>query len=321
MFSKIYGYLNNNQNIQKQKNNQINFKGSTKQEIADAFVHSVKNRNREAPSFANINLMGKCNLRCFFCIGNELQKISEQLNASIAKISQMRTHFKDWLNFEDFLQRCHDENIKKVYLTGMNTDPSIYKYLPELIEHLKQKQFKVGIRTNGYFPPEKVSEVLPALDDEISYSIQSFNSETNKKIIGTSRMPDWDRIIPASGDNVRVAVVVNRYNKDEIVEIIERLSKYKNVRYIQLRSVCTDLFKEQFAEDNKAFSELMETIGKTFPKVREFKGYPVYNIHGKDVSFWDPLQVSVNSLNYFSDGTISSDYFVTEGYSKSKLLK
>jgi hypothetical protein len=52
-----------------------------------------------------------------------------------------------------------------------------------------------------------------------------------------------------------------------------------------------------------------------------FKGYPIYEIYGKRVSLWHALKVTINSNNYFTDGTITNSYFVTEGYSKSNLLK
>ena len=300
----------------------VTFKGANiKKDILDVFMKSDKNRVRELPTFANINLMGKCNLKCFFCIGNELQRISLAVGNSIDRISQLSEHFMKWKNFIPFLEKTEQEGIKKLYLTGMNTDPAIYKYLPELIDYLKAKGFRVGIRTNGYYQPKGMDKVLASLNDEVSYSIHSFNPEINKKVIGTSKMPNWDYIIPRSGDNVRIATVVNRYNKDDVLNTIKELSKYENIKYIQLRSICSDTEKERYLLDTKAFNDLKDEVAQMYPKIREFKGYPVYLIHGKEVSFWDPLQVSVNSTNYFTDGTVSSDYFVTEGYSKSKLLK
>ncbi len=294
---------------------------SGKKEIVDAFVKSVKNRNREKPTFANINLMGKCNLKCFFCIGNELKNISEQVGKNITKISQLNVHFKEWKNFSRFLKQTKDIGIEKLYLTGMNTDPALYKYLPELIKYLKKQGFKVGIRTNGYYYPKQMPEVLSSLNSGISYSIHSVNPDINKKIIGTSKMPDWNIIIPKSGENCRVATVVNRYNEDDILNTIKYLSKFPNLKYIQLRSICSDIENEKYTLDTQAFENLKNKIAKNFSKIKDYKGYPVYNVYGKEVSFWDPLQVTINSTNYFTDGTISNSYFVTEGYSKSKLLK
>jgi hypothetical protein len=45
----------------------------------------MKNRERNNPSFANINLLGLCNAKCFFCLGGDLgEKIcSEEVTQGI----------------------------------------------------------------------------------------------------------------------------------------------------------------------------------------------------------------------------------------------
>jgi hypothetical protein len=47
---------------------------------------------------------------------------------------------------------------------------------------------------------------------------------------------------------------------------------------------------------------------------------PQYLWAGKKVSIWRTVGTSVNSLNYFTDGTLSNQYFVIEGYSKENSL-
>lgn len=36
-------------------------------------VNNTKNRERDDFSFANINLLGKCNVDCFFCLGKDIE--------------------------------------------------------------------------------------------------------------------------------------------------------------------------------------------------------------------------------------------------------
>ena len=45
----------------------------------------------------------------------------------------------------------------------------------------------------------------------------------------------------------------------------------------------------------------------------------IFNVYGKDVSFWSTVETSVNSLNYFTDGVCSDEYFIVEGYLKNKV--
>ena len=35
-------------------------------------MKNYKNRNREKPVFANINLQGPCNYQCYFCLGKDI---------------------------------------------------------------------------------------------------------------------------------------------------------------------------------------------------------------------------------------------------------
>lgn len=315
-------YFNNWDKSVKTRKDSITFRSKlVSKTLVDIFEKSNKNRVREMPTFANINLMGKCNLKCYFCVGKELKEITNSFGKNIDNVSHMNEHFSKWKNFIPFLNRMKENDIKKLYLTGLSTDPAIYKYLSELIDFLKERGFNVGIRTNGYYRPEGIDKVLSSLNEEVSYSIHSFNPEINKKIIGTTKMPDWDKIIPASGDNVRIATIVSRYNKDDILSTIKNLSKYSNIKYIQLRAICSDININEYAEDRKAFDELKNEFSMKFKQVDDFKKSPIYEVFGKRVSFWDALGVNVNSNNYFTDGTFTDSPFVIEGYAKSNLLK
>lgn len=101
-----------------------------------------KQRNREKYTFANINLLGKCNANCYFCLGKDIDEILSLQN-------QTQVHFSEWKNFERFLKVCKENNIKKLYITGQNTDSLVYKYFEELVEYLKNEGFLVGIRTKA----------------------------------------------------------------------------------------------------------------------------------------------------------------------------
>ena len=73
--------------------------------------------------------MGKCNLKCFFCIGNELKQISEKVGKSISGISQIGEHFSKWKNFLPFLNQTKEMGIKKLYLMIHNKVLNIYNKL------------------------------------------------------------------------------------------------------------------------------------------------------------------------------------------------
>jgi len=270
----------------------------------------AKNRTRENYSFANINFMGKCNCNCYFCLGKDLED-------EILGKSQLGIHYSDWKNFDYFLGKCAENNVKKLYLTGQNCDPLQYKHLEGLIYYLKEKDFLVGLRSNGYLALDNIS-AIKKMNGGIGYSIHSLNPLNNELILGRSDLPNWDKIIPLSGDNVRASIVLNRHNAKEFFSICKYLSKFENLRYIQLRKISTDSRFLELKEDLKLYDDFFEVFKNLHPIKGFLSKAPFFEIFGKQLVFWKTVETSVNSLNYFTDGTCSDEYFVVEGYLKNR---
>lgn len=304
--------INSINNYQLYKN-KINFKGQTQtvpQTHGSDTVTITKNRNRGAYTFANINLLGRCNADCYFCV-------SKDMSGELEGKNQLNTHFSKWKNFDKFLDSCEQKGVKKLYLTGQTADGLQYKHIDELIDYLQNRGFTVGVRSNGFLAEKKMA-ALHKMQDEIGYSIHSLKPEVNRKIMGRSHVPNWDVIIPNSGDNVRVAIVLNRHNVDEFDDLIKYLSQFRNVRYIQVRKISTDNRSELLGEDIKLYEDFYQEFAKTHEQKGSFFAAPQYELYGKEVDFWRAVEeTTVSSLNYFTDGTISDEYFVVEGYLKN----
>ena len=270
----------------------------------------VKNRNRANYTFANINLLGKCNANCYFCLGKDIPELLNQHN-------QLHTHFFEWKNFMDFLDKCKAYGINKLYLTGQNTDALCYDYFHELISYLQEERgFELGIRTNGYLIEKWIPEIR-SLKSGVGLSIHTLDSETNQKIIGRKEILDWDKIIPtikSSTNHIRVAIVINRFNVNEVEKIIEYLSHFDEIQYIQARRISTDTRVGQLIQDVELYEKKFEDIIKRYPVYDKFYGAERVRMFGKEVCWWRTVETSSNSLNYFTDGTISENYFVVEGY-------
>ena len=269
-------------------------------------VNTAKNRDREPFSFANINLLGKCNVNCFFCLGKDIEEL-------LNKHDQVKTHFLQWRNFPTFLTRCLDEGIRKLYITGQNTDALVYRYVDELVDHLTDLGFGVGLRTNGYLAHRHI-DTMNRCSESSGISIHSVSPVTNKMIMGREDIPDWDSVIPQL-ERPRVSIVLNRCNQHEFFPLLRYLSKFKNIRYIQVRRVCTDTRVELLTPDIIAYEQEYTKVRQIFPLSRKlWEDAEEYEIYGMPVVFWRTTKTSVNSMNYFTDGTISESYFVVEGY-------
>jgi len=265
-------------------------------------MNSTKNRNRANPTFANINLLGKCNVDCYFCLGKDLDDV-------FGKFNHTSVHFSEWKNFDTFIEQCKQAGIKNLYVTGQNTDSLIYKHLDELIDTMQNVHgFDVGIRTNGYLAP-RLFPTIRKCRRSVGYSIHSMDSEVNWTIMKRKDIPDWKTIIPSSGNRVRVQIVVNEHNEKEVLPIIEYASQFPNVGYIQVRRISTDHRYNQLSKDQIVFEK--------FPRMEDFYQAPQYNMFGKKVCWWATVLTSIGSYNYYTDGSINKDYFVIEGYEKA----
>jgi len=273
----------------------------------EKMINWEKRRERDAYSFANINLLGSCNVDCFFCLGKDIED-------ELCGKNQLSSHFDDWDNFKPFLQNCANHGIKKLYITGQNTDSLLYKYLEELINYLHHNGFQVGMRTNGYQALQKL-EIVNKCELSVGYSIHTLNPMTNKMIMGRDDIPDWDLILTKT-KGARVQIVLNRCNQSEFYDLLKYLATLKHrIKYVQIRRVSTDTRQNLLAPDAVAYEQIYTEVSKIFPLKRRFvSDAEVYEIHGLDVVFWRTIKTSVNSMNYFTDGTCSESYFIVEGY-------
>ena len=260
--------------------------------------------DRERPTFANINMLGKCNARCYFCLGRDIpQYLSGRQDQAV--------HWSEWKNLERFLNRVQELDIHKVYLTGQNTDALLCKDLHGLAQHIQGRGLGLGLRTNGLLALSRQKEIEEC-QLETGYSIHSLNDTTNMKIMGT-KVPDWGKILPMTS-RCRVSTVVCRHNVSEFYELAQFVSRFSNVQHFQVRRISTETRRSELLEDVEAYEQLHNEVAEKYHKVGEFYGAPIYNVCGVNATFWRTVQSSIGSINYFTDGTIANDYFVIKGY-------
>jgi hypothetical protein len=136
-------------------------------------------------------------------------------------------------------------------------------------------------------------------------------------IMGRRKHPEWETIIPNT-EHPRISIVLNRCNRFEFWELLRYIKRFPNVRYVQVRRVSTDTRVEELIPDMIAYEEVYTQVRQIFPiKAQLWGDADVFDIYGMDVVFWRTVKTTVNSYNYFTDGTFSDLYFVVEGYLKA----
>lgn len=265
--------------------------------------------------YGEILFLGPCNYSCYYCLQNEMDKLRQE------KENQLNIHYTKWNNFDKFILSCKNENIDKIYLSSTCTDPLIYMYLDELINELQKNDFKVGIRTNGILANQKLEEIKK-LDEEISFSINSFNKETNMKITKKEFIPDYDNILKFLEENnkkCRISIVVNKYNYKEIPEILEKLKNYNCISYVQLRKMYKYYKKMNMTEEENAFTSITNWLEENAIQVDSYYESKVYEYKNLKVSLWENVfsKNSVQSINYYTNGIISDFNLLIPIYEES----
>ena len=264
--------------------------------------------------YGEILFLGPCNLHCYFCLSNEMPKLNQDNN------DQMHIHFKEWPNFVKYLYFLREEGIKKIYLSSVTTEPMLYEYIGKLIAYLKSYGFTVGIRTNGYLAIPKMDELL-LCDEEISFSINSLNPATNKKICGISGIPDYRGIFKTFIENnkkCRISIVINKYNAHEIKDILNYISVYSCVNYMQIRQVYK--YGKKDKEEIVAFQRTEKWLKENAKLVGNYYESPIYEYNGLRVSLWKDVfkRESIHSYNYFTNGLISEDSLLIPAYEERR---
>lgn len=256
--------------------------------------------------YGEILFVGKCNFNCFYCLGHEMHE-STMCNT-------LNTHFKEWTNFNKWLDNLRANNVRTIYLSSTNSEPLLYTYLSELIDFLQDIGFNAGIRTNASLD----TTVCNKCKEEISLSLQSLNPETFKKITGVILTFDFiENLKKITSDNVRVSIVVNRYNKNEIFDMLNKL-KDLNIRYVQLRQ-CYKYYETDIQPDIDAFNEVRSKLN-SFPIKGYFNESVIYDVNRLSVSIWETVfkKESISSSNYWTNGIITENNLLVEGYENER---
>jgi MoaA/NifB/PqqE/SkfB family radical SAM enzyme len=233
--------------------------------------------------FANILFSGPCNLRCPYCIGEQVPK--RPANLDVFPLRGLD-------RFVDALRRA---DTRQVSLTGTDTDPLLYRHPEALVRHLRTALpgVQLSLHTNGVLVLERLDVVH--LFDRVCVSLPSFRRQTFHAMTGRSQPLDFAAICERVEIPLKVSTTVTRDNLDEVDEIIARCAQL-GVRRLSLRR----LFN----------SERLPILEDETPVAR-FGGNPVYRRHDVEVTVWDFDSSELECLNLFSDGSLSGDYLLS----------
>mmetsp|Transcript_26330 Transcript_26330/g.36712 ORF Transcript_26330/g.36712 Transcript_26330/m.36712 type:complete len:309 (+) Transcript_26330:114-1040(+) len=254
--------------------------------------------NESKYEFGNILFGGPCNQKCPFCIGKQLPDWLTPNN--------LRVPPAEMKNLDKFIDLMKASETKKIIFTGTRTDPQLYKYEGDLIALLRSEILGVHIslHTNGLLAQRKI-DVFNEYDN-CTISINTFEPSKFKKLHGVKSMPNLEFVMKNSKIPIKLSCVLTDDNVHDFDSYLCKCAEY-GVQRLSVRH----LFGESYSE--KRYKFLFD--GRE--PVRHFRGNPVYDIEGMEVTHWTFEDFSKPSINLFSDGSISTKYLLTDVAAKS----
>ena len=158
----------------------------------------------------NYHLLKSCNMDCGFCF------------ASFSDLPLRSPNYLPQANSIRLISLIAHAGFQKVNFAG--GEPTLISWLPSLIHHAKEMGLTTSVVTNGSRITEEWLDGLMDFLDILAVSIDSVDSESQRKIgrtvKGKSPMTDADYLgigesARARGIRLKVNTVVNRHNVDD----------------------------------------------------------------------------------------------------------
>lgn len=238
--------------------------------------------------FANILFAGPCNARCYFCIGRQIDP-----RLSLNNLREFPPR-----NLDRFLDQIAEHAIEQIVLTGTNTDPQLYRHEARLLDHLRERlraDSQISLHTNGRLALKKI-DVLNHYD-RVCISFPTFDPITYEQMMGVRGVPDLAQIVDRAQIPVKVSCVIDEHNLHELPQFLARCHTI-GVKRVVLR---------------RLYGDTREWLLPADLLLRgDYRGNPVYDFDGMEVTAWNFDHCDCTSLNLFSNGTISEEYLLVK---------
>jgi len=238
--------------------------------------------------FANILFAGPCNARCPFCIGRQIDP-----RLSVNNLDEYPPR-----NLDRFIDLIIEHAIRQVVFTGTNTDPQLYRHEARLLDHLRQclrPDTQISLHTNGRLALKKINMINRY--DRVCISFPTFDPATYFKMMGVCGVPDLAQIVDRTQIPVKVSCILDEHNIAALPHFLARCHAI-GIRRLVLRRPYGD--------------QRQWPLPTQLQPQGEYRGNPLYDYRGMEVTLWNFDQCECHSINLFSNGTISVDYLLAK---------
>ncbi len=252
--------------------------------------------------FANILFAGPCNARCPFCIGRQIDP-----RLSVNNLREFPPS-----NLDRFVEMVLAHAIKQVIFTGTTTDPQLYRHEARLLDYLRSQlpgDTHYSLHTNGRLALQKLETFNHY--DRACLSFPTFDPATYFKMMGVRGVPDLAQIVYRAQIPIKVSCVVNEHNRSELPEFLEHCQTI-GIKRLVVRQLYGDPHALPIVTGLARSSTALCSAQNELTQLGEYRGNPVYDYRGMEVTYWNFDHCDCQSINLFSDGTISADYLLVK---------
>ena len=238
--------------------------------------------------FANLLFAGPCNRRCPFCIGRQVPAHANTPNLDLFPPR----------GIEAFIRAVNQHRIPAIVFTGTTSDPQLYRYEGKLLAYLRER-VRAGTRFTVHTNGARTLARLAIFNryDSACLSLPTLDPDIYQKMMGSRDVPDLAAILAAARIPIKVSAVVNEHNAHDLPSFMRRCRALGVRRFVVRR----------LYGDPRRWPVLPELA-----PVRFHRNNPVYDLGGMEVTVWSFDQASSRSINLFADGTLGSEYLLTE---------
>ncbi len=206
--------------------------------------------------YLRISITDRCNLRCRYCMPENLSLVS----------------MREILTYEEIEQICRaaaELGIQKIKITG--GEPLVRRDCPQLIGKLKRIPgiTQVTLTTNGILLEKALPELIAQGLDAVNISLDTLDSNQYEKMTGKRELQTvWKSLRRAADSSLRVKINVvlqKGWNEKEWLQLAEISRRYPvDVRFIELMPIGAGKEAEGISQE-----ELLQNLHAQFPQIRK----------------------------------------------------
>lgn len=221
----------------------------------------------EGYKMLNIYITNACNLKCKHCFMLSGKKLENELT------------LEDWMKVLTSFKENGGE-----FVTFSGGEPLMFKNFPQIISHAHDLGLKSTVLSNGLLWSDKLIHELAPFIDEIQFSLDGVDEETNSVVRGSGHFEKVvDTIVKFANVGVKTSVATTftydnlnestqtRYKK--LVDLIKEKTSGKDVFFKLSKKLLPGRDVHFTAEENEKYSAIIKDIEKHVDENADYENF------------------------------------------------